>query len=278
MTNAEEYLRRYSASVTPYGVTLLCPEDQVERLEARNQERLSQYVFGFWDTYSGRDPFRISVILEMHAITVSDIYPSAGRFRTTSEGVRVPGSGFTPSPPHLIENHIRDLLSRVARVAKSPGWSRWLAYAALALHRFLRIHPFLGGSGRIGRAFHLMMLYEFGLLRSPEQVFDFFKRYRSEYLESLREADTGNIHRWISLNRTAVLDWHHQRLYDQIRRDRRLRLHILPQINRSERQLMSRERRLTLELEANIRRSRQLHQQFKQLMSREYQLTLELGE
>ncbi|CCF84331.1 hypothetical protein [Nitrolancea hollandica] len=124
-----------------------------------------------------------------------------------------------------------------------------------------------------------MMLYEFGLLRSPEQVFDFFKRYRREYLESLRAADAGNAHQWISLNRTAVRDWYHQRLYDEIRRDRRLRLRILPQINQSERQLMSRERRLTLELDANIRRSRQLYQRFQRLKSREYhQLTLELGE
>lgn len=267
MTNAEEYLRRYSASVTPHGVTLLCPEDQVERLEARNQERLSQYIFGFWDMYAGRDPFRISVILELHAITVADIYPSAGRFRTTSEGVKVPGSGFTPSPPHLIENHIRDLLSRVARVARCPGRSPWrLAYAALALHRFLRIHPFLDGNGRVGRAFHLMMLYEFGLLRSPEQVFDFFKRYRSEYLESLRKADTGNIRPWIELNGIAVLDWHHQRLYDAIRNYPELRRYFLLQLSHSQWKLTSRKHRLTLELGVNLRRSMQLQQRFDEIL------------
>lgn len=267
MTNAEEFLRRYSASVTPHGVALLCPEDQVERFEARNQERLSHYIFGFWDEHDGRDPFRISVILEMHSITISGIYPSAGRFRTASEGVMVPGAGFTPSPPYRIENDMWDLLSRVASVAKGSGRSKWrLAYAALALHRFLRIHPFLDGNGRVGRAFHLMMLYKYGLLKPPEQVFDFFKRYRREYLETLRKADKGNVRPWIELNEIAVLDWHTQRFCDWIRRDLQLRPHILSQLNRSERQLMSRERRLRLELEANRRRSRQLQQRFHKIL------------
>jgi Fic family protein len=161
MSGAEEYLRNRAAWLEPSGTRLLCHPDEVTEREAQDLRLLHQFVLHLVQETHERDPFVPGVVLEMHRICVAGIYPSGGRFREMGETVDVPGAGFTPIPVYRIETEIRDLLARVRKVVDSPARFRWrVNYAALALHRFLRIHPFLDGNGRVGRAFHQIMLYK----------------------------------------------------------------------------------------------------------------------
>lgn len=250
---AEEYLKQHFQGVVPSGATPLCLPSELRSLELQNQVRLAEYVTSFRRVYEGRDPLHLGVILEMHRITTDGIYPSAGRFRDAAEDVVVPGAGFTPAAPSEIQYELVDLLDRTrsARTISRPLslWER-LEPPTRAFHRFLQIHPFLDGNGRVGRALLLLMLYDFGLLEPPEQIFDFILSRRNRYLEVLKEADQGALDPLIDLVATPIQDWRLQRVLDQLL-DLPLSQVILAQLTAEQRQLLDREHRLTLSADSS---------------------------
>ncbi|HLI50245.1 MAG TPA: Fic family protein [Thermomicrobiaceae bacterium] len=245
---AEEYLKKHFEGVVPSGAAPLCLPDELRSLELRNQVRLAEYVTNFRRRYEGRDPLHVGVILEMHRITVDDIYSSAGRFRDATEDVIVPGAGFTPAAPSAIEYELVDLLDRArfARAISHPLslWER-LEPPTRAFHRFLQIHPFLDGNGRVGRALLLLMLYDFGLLEPPEQIFDFILVNRDRYLEVLKEADQGPLAPLLGLMATPIQDWHLQRVLDELLRLPQGEI-IFAELGSEQQRLLDRAYRLTL--------------------------------
>jgi Fic family protein len=247
MGSAEDYLRRRAERYQPSGTRLLCSPEELTRRESENLRRLQSFVLDLVQITPDPNPFVRSVILEMHRLSVAGIYPSAGRFREMGERVIIPGSGFEPAPVYRIEAEISDLLTRVSRVVDRPARFDWrVNFASLVLHRFLRIHPFLDGNGRVGRAIHQLLLYKLGLLEPPEMIYDFFLAYRDEYLRALREADNGDVLPWFSLNRHAILDRHIQRWFDRWPDTPFLQDYVLSRLAADERFLLNRAHRLNL--------------------------------
>lgn len=226
----------------------MCADDQVRAIEVRNQARVVEFVTEFRRCYDGREPFRLGVIRELHVITVKDIYSSGGIFRSATEGVEVQGAGFIPVAAADVEHELVDLIDRICVFRDSDQerpFSSRLWFASVSFHRFLQIHPFLDGNGRVGRALLLLILYEFGLLQPPEQIFDYISYSRDLYFRVLKTADGGTFGPLSNFLAFPVLDWQLQRLFDRIQASP-LSDYVLKRLNREERKFLDRAYRLRL--------------------------------
>lgn len=188
---------------------LLCSREEKRVLELQNQQNVFRFVSEFQDAYPGRQLFSCGVIEELHRLTIDGIYPCAGNMRRHyTESVNVVGATFTPSSSADVPRSLTDLMERAQKwrqelsrlqekddslsqvVEQARGRSR---LAAEFLHRFLVIHPFQGGNGRVGRAFLHLLLYDMELLAPPTQIFDYIERRRGDYSRFLKVADEGLI-------------------------------------------------------------------------------------
>lgn len=255
MTRADDLGHEKASAPTPSGTRLLCPPDELTKREAHNLRDLHLFALNIVQDTPDRDPFTQTVILEMHRICVAGIYPSAGRFRRMGESVEVPGAGFQPAPVHMINAEIVDLLYRAKRVTLSGARFRWrINYAALALHRFLRIHPFLDGNGRVGRVFHQVMLYKLGAVQPPYIVYDFLLAYRVRYLEALRLADQGDFLPWFRLSQLAVDDANLQFAIDGLSADPAAFDIVASSLSSSDLEMMTKNTRMSLAFEEYVER------------------------
>lgn len=181
-----------SSSDTPKS-TLLCDPSDKRRLEIENRATVIRYITGFFDpAFEGRKPYQLSLIRELHALTIERIYPCAGKTRNATGKVKIEGATFSPRAPYLVENDLSALLDKAR--GWEAGWTvqRRTEHAADCFHEFNHIHPFRGGNGRVGRAFLHLMLYDMAVLQPPEQIFDYIFYRRSDYLAALQSADGGN--------------------------------------------------------------------------------------
>jgi len=69
-----------------------------------------------------------------------------------------------------------------------PPPPKSLVLASLFHHKFEKIHPFMDGNGRIGR-----MLLNLILLENNYPPLIVHKKFREEYLDSMKDADKENI-------------------------------------------------------------------------------------
>jgi len=162
-----------------------------EHLEATNHAEAFDYLRTLVETTT---PFTIETILTLHSLVLKTLNPTAGQFRTTPD--RICGSD-------LALPHSTQVPTMVAQ------WIAWLRgdglfyepviRAALAYHRFVAVHPFEDGNGRIGRLLLNLLLMRDGyapafLLRS------WAERHRS----ALRAADQGKYNPIVNLIGQAV--------------------------------------------------------------------------
>ena len=95
-------------------------------------------------------------------------------------------------PPEQVESELDNLMSMYERYDKEGCHP--LLLAAWLHHRFTQIHPFSDGNGRVGRAiltWHLVKNNLFPIVISRDD--------RAEYIDSLEEADKGDLARLIDL-------------------------------------------------------------------------------
>lgn len=117
------------------------------------------------------------LIIEIHTNLVKDIDKRTG-FRT--KNVLVKGGGFSSTPWQFIQSDINELIKWYKKNKKLHP----LILASLFHHKFEKIHPFFDGNGRTGR-----MLMNFILLKNDYPPIIIRKKFRSEYLDSLKKAD-----------------------------------------------------------------------------------------
>jgi Fic family protein len=123
-----------------------------ELFEAKNLARVIEYIRNKPDIR-----LDIETILLLHRMLLGGINDDiAGRFRTTSEYVRV-GSHVAPAPEH-IQALIESLLIDYA----SSDEDYFLERIARFHLEFERIHPFNDGNGRIGRVLIHLQLAKLG--------------------------------------------------------------------------------------------------------------------
>jgi Uncharacterized conserved protein len=138
-------------------------------------------------------PFRVSHLHFLHRILFMGILPArtGGEFRSKSVHVSNPEVFFPPpqAVPAMMTEFCRDF-PRIGR----EGWD-YIMMAARCSFRFVRIHPYTDGNGRVSRLIMNLLL----LSHYPPVYLKADKKGRHRYSQALRRADQGNLEPLASL-------------------------------------------------------------------------------
>lgn len=120
-------------------------------------------------------------VQQIHEIVTRGILESAGRYRTRN--VRITGAVRSPADWSHILHEMDDLISELAKKDRPI-----IEMTAYLHHRFVAIHPFIDGNGRVARLLGNLYLMQNGY---PPIVLD--QKNRQAYYQALREADNGDL-------------------------------------------------------------------------------------
>lgn len=148
-----------------------------EHLEAKNHPAAIAYVENMVN-----NPIEEKNVLELHGILFSGFCEGAGSYRNGQ--VYLEGRDIMPPPAFEVPQLIRDLLDWLKN---NPEELRPIELAAVFHHRFVEIHPFDDGNGRIGRLLLNLLLLKNGYPLTVIKTVD-----RRRYYDSLQKADNGN--------------------------------------------------------------------------------------
>lgn len=145
-------------------------------------------------------PLCLRLIKEIHFILLRDTGGKEslpGEFRNSQNwigGTRPGNAAFVPPESEIVLDYLSNLESYI-HFENIPI----LIKAAVAHLQFETIHPFLDGNGRIGRMLIILILYNFGLIRSQILYLSlYFKENRSMYYYLLNEVRIkGNWEDWV---------------------------------------------------------------------------------
>jgi Fic family protein len=133
-------------------------------------------------------PMKVDYIHFLHRITTTGILPSAksGRFRTTAVYVGNPDLFFPPAStvPKLMSEYCHSFPMILPNVVKYDA----IMKAAQMSHRFVRIHPYADGNGRISRLLMNLVLWR----HHPPVYLKADKKGRHRYGQALHRADLGD--------------------------------------------------------------------------------------
>ena len=165
-------------------------EDKESLLEIQNIEKAMSYIEDNINSITINHMF----IRELHALTVEGLSsnregsPTPGQYRTCN--VRIHKSQHTP-PEYIKVPELMDELLAFVNEPVSPKYD--LLKIALAHHRFVWIHPFSNGNGRVVRLFTYALLLKF-VFTSNNRIINpvaVFCSNRDRYYDKLARADTG---------------------------------------------------------------------------------------
>lgn len=125
-------------------------------------------------------PISHVAIQQIHEIVTRGILESAGRYRTRN--VRITGAVRSPVDWHRIVREMDDLIAEIEQKNRPV-----IETTARLHHRFVAIHPFADGNGRVARLLSNLYLLQNGY---PPVVLD--RKNRQQYYRALREADNGD--------------------------------------------------------------------------------------
>lgn len=131
--------------------------------------------------------------LNFHAIV--SLHPQAGEYRT----VDVAAGIYDAPPPYRVQPLMEDFVNEINRNWEASGS---VILATYALWKLNQIHPFINGNGRTARAvcYSIFCLKVGRQLRGDIILPDVIRKYpRAEYVQALRDADSGNLQPLIAL-------------------------------------------------------------------------------
>jgi Fic family protein len=168
---------------------LLCPLDEKANREIANQAGVIEYLA--YVVGLGRNRITEADILEIHDLTISGIYPCAGRFRDVTTKIAITDTKHQPSPPDRVKSDLRDMLEYLY----GPGMENGPVHrSAFVMWKINAIHPFNGGNGRVARAAaYLVIALEVAPVFAGESMPTKLKRRKAEYVAGLKAADGGNL-------------------------------------------------------------------------------------
>ncbi len=165
-------------------------DNQEQITEIENIEKAMQYIEANIESIDINHIF----IRELHTLVVKDLNPrhegatSPGTYR--SGPIFIAGAQHTP-PDALIVPELMDELLDFVNQRDAPKYD--LLRIALAHHRFVWIHPFENGNGRVVRLFTYALLLKF-VFTSNQRIINptaVFCSDRNLYYYKLAQADTG---------------------------------------------------------------------------------------
>lgn len=164
-----------------------------EIFEITNYRRVLEF------TRSYKKEMSIDLFLGLHELIERNIDDdSAGTFRKSEVGIT--GSELVPTPHPLIIEELTELISW-CRV--NPDQLHPVELAGVFHHRFLTIHPFIDGNGRVARELMNLILRWNGY---PPIIIPV--REREDYVRSLEEADSGDVKPFLTfIVRQLVIDY-----------------------------------------------------------------------
>ncbi len=140
----------------------------------------------------GSEDIDHATIQQLHEILMHGILLKPGKCRT--KNVRITGAVKSPPDFSKVINLMDKLVEKIRRNESHPVFM-----AAYIHHRFVEIHPFIDGNGRMARL--LTNLY---LIRHGYPPIILKKEDREKYYECLRKADEGNIKPFVHLIANGV--------------------------------------------------------------------------
>jgi Fic family protein len=149
-----------------------------EHLETTNNAK----AFDFIESMTGnKKKIDHITIQQIHEIVTMGILEEAGKYRT--KNVRITGAIKTPPDWSKVVDLMDELIENIEKSEKNP-----IETSAFLHHRFVEIHPFIDGNGRVARL--LTNLYLIGIGYSPIVI---KTEDRKKYYRYLKAADTGNL-------------------------------------------------------------------------------------
>ena len=149
-----------------------------EHLEATNNAKAFDLIE---DIAKKKKPIDHVTIQQIHEVVTAGILEEAGKYRRIN--VRITGAVKTPPDWSKIVKLMDELVKKISESITHP-----VETAAYLQHRFVEIHPFIDGNGRVARLLTNLYLFSCGypvvVLKSEE---------RGKYYKFLRAADAGNL-------------------------------------------------------------------------------------
>lgn len=147
------------------------------------------------------NPIDEKTILELHHLTVEKILDdnSAGKYREKEVVIRNSITGEVSfRPPHVVEIEwqMKDLVDFI----KLEKEIHPVLKAGIVHYEFVRIHPFLDGNGRVGRALSMLVLFSEGYdIREFFSLEEHFDRNAEEYYKALQSValHNGDVTNWL---------------------------------------------------------------------------------
>jgi Fic family protein len=149
-----------------------------EHLEATNNAKAFDLIE---DIAKKKKAIDHVVIQRIHEVVTAGILEDAGKYRT--KNVRITGATKTPPDWSKVTKLMDELIEKITKNKKHP-----VETAALLHHRFVEIHPFIDGNGRVARLLTNLYLIASGY---PPIVLKIEER--GKYYRFLRAADAGNL-------------------------------------------------------------------------------------
>ncbi len=170
---------------------LLFEMDKAPGVPVGDAKEVSQYVAAMTHGLARMQegfPLSNRLLREIHGILLSHGRGSSkepGEFRRSQNwigGTRPGNAKFVP-PPHMeVQRLMSELESFLHETTELPA----LVKAGLAHVQLETIHPFLDGTGRVGRLLITFLLCHAGVLKEPLLYFSLYlKKHREEYYEQL---------------------------------------------------------------------------------------------
>ncbi len=160
-----------------------------EHLEATNNAKAFDLIE---EIAEKKKPIDHVTIQQIHEVVTAGILEEAGKYRSIN--VRITGAVKTPPDWSKIVRLMDGLIGKI-----SEGKTHPIETAAYLHHRFVEIHPFIDGNGRVARLLTNLYLIPLGyppiVLKTEE---------RGKYYQSLRAADAGNLRTFANFIAKAV--------------------------------------------------------------------------
>ena len=160
-----------------------------EHLEATNNAKAFDLIE---DIAKKKKPIDHVTIQQIHGVVTAGILEESGKYRSTN--VRITGAVKTPPDWSKIVKLMDGLIENI-----SESKTHQIETAAYLHHRFVEIHPFIDGNGRVARLLTNLYLITLGyppiVLKTEE---------RGKYYKFLRAADAGNLSTFANFIAKAV--------------------------------------------------------------------------
>ena len=152
-----------------------------DHLEVKNQAKAIEYLYEVVDNKKDI-PLSEVLIRNLHNLVVQDIDGvEIGSYRTYD--VRITGSKHIPPPAFDVPHQMRDLLNWYK---KNEDILDVVTLATEFKHRFVHIHPFGDGNGRVSR-----LILNIILMKQSYPIVVILKNDRAKYYKALQKADKG---------------------------------------------------------------------------------------